>query len=121
MPGGVEKQIKARAYQGWACALWEMEGGSSSSLLERGEKENHPYFSLGQMFDSFESLQAQLRKYESEKYVKFWCRDSRTIQAAPKKINGPLCEKLKYYEVCYACVHGGKKFSSKSSGKRVSS
>ena len=95
-------------------------GSSCSSATEVAE-ESRPYFSLGQVFDCFEALQAQLKKYESEKYVKFWCRDSRTIQAAQKKINRPLCEKLKYYEICYACVHGGKKFSSRSSGKRVTS
>ena len=90
----------------------------STGAEERGS--SRACFSLGQLFGSFEAsdLQTQLKAYERENFVQFWCRYSRTIQAAQKKVNRPLCERLRYYEVSYRCIHGGKKFSE---GKRATS
>ena len=44
--------------------------------------------------------------------------DSRTIEAAHRRIDRPS---LKYYEVVYACIHGGRKFKSQGKGRRASS
>lgn len=78
-------------------------------------------FTVGQQFRSFEDLQSHLKLYESQHFVQFWCRDSRTVQAAQKRVNRSLSEKIKYYQLTYGCIHGGKKFKARGEGKRVTS
>ena len=78
-------------------------------------------FFVGQQFQSFEDLQSHIKLYESQHFVQFWCRDSRTVQAAQKRVNRPLSEKIKYYQLTYGCIHGGKKFKARGEGKRVTS
>ena len=75
-------------------------------------------FAVGDTFASFEELEVKLKEYEESKCVKLWKRDSRTVQAARKRLNRPLSDHIKYYEVVYCCIHGGKKFKSKGEGKR---
>ena len=69
-------------------------------------------FFVGQQFRSFEDFQRHLKLYESQHFVQFWCRDSRTIQAAQKRLNRHLSDEIKYYELTYRCIHGGKKFKA---------
>ena len=78
-------------------------------------------FFVGQQFQSFEDLQSRIKLHESQHFVQFWCRDSRTVQAAQKRVNRPLSEKIKYYQLTYGCIHGGKKFKARGEGKRVTS
>ena len=57
-----------------------------------------------------------MKKYEEEKFVNFWIRDSRRTEAARvKKIYNPV---IKFYEIRYACKQGGQKFKSESTGVR---
>lgn len=83
--------------------------------------ETSASFFVGQLFHSFEELQSHLKLYESQNYVQFWCRDSRTIQAAQKRMNRPLSKQIKYYSITYRCIHGGKKFKPRGEGKRTTS
>ena len=76
---------------------------------------------VGQRFESFDELQHHLKLYESQNYVQFWCRDSRTVEAGQKRLSRPLSKRIKYYYITYRCIHGGKKFKSRGEGKRVSS
>ena len=46
-------------------------------------------------------------------------RDSRTIEAAGKQIDRHLNKQIKYYELTYFCIHGGRKFQAKGDGKRA--
>ena len=85
-------------------------------------------FEVGEKFSSFQELEKKIHNYEETEHAKLWKRDSRTIQAAIKKksISAEKVptteeqEKLKYYEVRYACVHGGRIHKSASSGARAS-
>ena len=77
-------------------------------------------FSVGDKFPSFKQLEAKIKTYEEKNYVKFWKRDCRTIEAARKRMNRSLSENIKYYEVTYCCIHGGKKFKGRGEGKRSS-
>ena len=74
-------------------------------------------FSVGDKFPSFEQLEAKIKTYEEQNYVKLWKRDCRTIEAARKRMNRSLSENIKYYEVIYCCIHGGKKFKGRGEGK----
>jgi len=70
-------------------------------------------------FSSFEDLQKEIEVYQSEHFVQFYRRDSRTIDAAlrraPKRTFNP---NIRYSELVYSCIHGGKTFKSESKGKR---
>ena len=76
-------------------------------------------FKLGERFDSFAELEEKITQYEQENYVNLWVRSSRTIEAAHLKKH--LDSAIRYYEIKYACIHGGKKFKSESTGARSSS
>ena len=101
----------------------QSQNGESSVLEVASEVqvENTPVsFSVGDIFPAFEQLEAKIKSYEEQNYVKFWKRDCRTIEAARKRVNRSLSDNIKYYEVTYCCIHGGKKFKARGEGKRSS-
>ena len=84
-------------------------------------------FSVGEEFASVELLGKKIKLYERTNYFNLK-RDSRTIDAAIKKKSISLDKvseedkiKLKYYELLYTCIHGGRKHKSCSKGLRQSS
>lgn len=75
--------------------------------------------SVGDIFSSFADLDKKLKSYQSTNYVQLWKRDSRTIATAQKRMpNRQFNPDIKYYELWYACVHGGRSHTSKSQGQR---
>ncbi|KAK5649122.1 hypothetical protein RI129_004014 [Pyrocoelia pectoralis] len=76
---------------------------------------------LGDTFASYEELVAALDSYSKREYVSFWKRDARTISAARKKTERFIDSKLKYYQLKYTCIKGGRNFKSAGKGKKVSS
>ena len=44
-------------------------------------------FVVGDCFESFAKLEARVEKFENSHFVKFWKRDTRTIEAARKRMN----------------------------------
>ena len=76
-------------------------------------------FSLGERFQSFAELEEKLKRYEALTFTKFWKRDSRTVEAARRRMNRPLADCIVYYEVTYRCIHGGRKFKARGKGKRA--
>lgn len=77
-------------------------------------------FSVGERFRSFDELEEMLKRYEESTFTKFWKRDSRTVEAARRRMDRPLADCIKDYEVSYRCIHGGRKFKARGEGKRVS-
>ena len=79
-------------------------------------------FKVGDRFSSYKALQDKIKVYENATSVQLSHRDSRTLEAArkrvPKRIEGAN-EDLKYYTIHLACIFGGKKYMNKSSGKRA--
>ena len=73
-------------------------------------------FSVGDKFKSFDELQDKVHRYEELEFVKLWIRDSRTVTAAKKRVTRYLSSQIKYYEITYACIHGGKKFDNVMQG-----
>ena len=76
-------------------------------------------FKVGDKFPSFSSWEEAVKTYEQENFVQLWRRDIRTILAAKKRMpNRIFNEDIKYYELQYCCVKGGRKYKSKSTGSR---
>ena len=97
-------------------------GGFSGDIPSPfNQDEDNVSFSIGETFKTFEEVQQKVQQYEKSTSVQFWIRDSRTIEAAQRRIDRPLNSSLKYYEVVYACIHGGRKFKSQGKGRRASS
>ncbi|XP_078392201.1 zinc finger SWIM domain-containing protein 1-like isoform X1 [Cetorhinus maximus] len=77
-------------------------------------------FRVGAEFSSYSELHREFRRYQRDCAVQLWTRHSRTIEAqrrrAPKR---PMNDALKFAEIDYACIHGGKLFRAKGTGKRT--
>lgn len=84
------------------------------------EGDNDITFHIGDLFDSYEDLENKLDAYSQRNFVHYWRRDSRTVNGAHMKTSRPICEKLKYYSVKYACIYGGQKFLPRGAGRRQS-
>jgi len=76
---------------------------------------------IGTKFSTFDDFQTALSAYQSDKGVQYWRRDARTVAAAAKRVNRPLNGRIQYYELRYCCIHGGQKFTSRSTGARNTS
>ena len=83
-------------------------------------EKNNVTFHENEEFKSFE-LQEKILLNGKQKFVKLWIRDLRSISAAQGRVKRPLSEAIKYYELTYACVHGGKKFKPRGKGERQTS
>ena len=83
-------------------------------------------FTLGDAFSSFADVKKRIDEYSRKKYVDFYVRDCRTIASAlnTKRMSRSISEDkkslLRYFEVKFACVHGGRKHKSRATGKRAS-
>ena len=75
------------------------------------ETDNDNSFVVGDCSESFAKL-------ENSHFVKFWKRDTRTVEAARKRMNKSIKPELKYYEIKYCCIHGGQHFKSQGKGLR---
>lgn len=75
-------------------------------------------FSIGERFKTFIDLQNKLKEYKVATSTKFWIRDSRTVNAARTRLTRHLSDEIKYYQVSFRCIHGGRKFVAKGEGKR---
>ena len=87
-----------------------------SSSCDEHEPPMPCSFSVGEVFTSYDDLQTKVSLFEKQTFVKLWKRDSRSVEAASKRLNRALSDKLKYYEVTFCCIHGGKKFKAKGEG-----
>ena len=67
-------------------------------------------------FASFKEVEEAMLKLENESSVTFWRRDCRRIKSA--RVSQTIKPELVYSEITYCCIHGGRNYSSKSSGKR---
>ena len=73
----------------------------------------------GQEFHSFEELSEGVKNWEKKNFVTLYTRSSRSIEAARKRApNRTFLDKLKFSELDYACVHGGREYKSKATQRR---
>lgn len=82
------------------------------------ETDDDNSFVVGDCFESLAKLEARVEKFENSHFVKFWKRDTRTIEAARKRLNKSINPELNYYEIKYCCIHGGQHFKSQGKGHR---
>ena len=77
---------------------------------------------VGAKYKSFTDLEFSLRKFQQDNYVQLYQRISRKLGTRPKCKNMEVAESaagfLIYKELDNSCIHGGKIFSSISSGQR---
>lgn len=74
---------------------------------------------VGATFSTYAELENEIEKYQVENSVQLYKRDSRTIEAALRRApNREFNKAIKYSELVFSCIHGGKKFVSQSTGKR---
>ena len=86
-----------------------------------GDETSEIRFEVGDSFGSFEEAERKLKEFEKVNCVKFWKREARTIEAAAKRVDRHISPALKYYQLKYACIHGGQKFRGKGDGQRKTS
>ena len=73
---------------------------------------------VGDKYSSYEELEQAVKALEKVQNINFWKRDSRSIEAAKRRVDICISPALKYYEVKYACIKGGRSFQSTSAGAR---
>ena len=73
---------------------------------------------IGQKFEDFAAFESAIMRYQNAENVQFYRRDSRSVEKAQPRLEKKLNPKIKYYEVKYHCINGGKKHISKATGAR---
>ena len=73
---------------------------------------------LGEKFPTLKELEVKVKKFEATNFVQLWKREARTIESAKKRVDRYMKEELKYYQLKYCCIHGGKKFKPEGRGVR---
>lgn len=70
---------------------------------------------VGSKFYTFEELSRRLEEFQEDQQVQLWVRDSRTVVAAAKRARRKsLNPALKYAELTYSCVFGGRRPSDQT-------
>lgn len=75
-------------------------------------------FVVGNQYPDFEAVKDAIQRHQKATGVQFWRRDARTVESAASQVKRPLSADLKYYDVRYCCIHGGKKFKKQGEGHR---
>ena len=74
---------------------------------------------IGKKSEDFSSLEIAIQQYQKEENVQFFRRCLRTIEKAqPRMPDKKLNERMKYYEISFHCIRGGKNFKSRSTRMR---
>ena len=71
---------------------------------------------VGDSFKTFDEFEIKLQEFERQHYIQLFKRDARTAHAARKRVNRPLSDAIKYYEIRYCCISGGTAFKARGSG-----
>lgn len=77
-------------------------------------------FKVGDKFEDIEELEKKIKQFECENFFLLWKRDCRSVEAAKHRVKRFVNPRLKYYEVKYACVEGGRDFNTEGKGLRKS-
>eukprot|EP00058_Branchiostoma_floridae_P007739 XP_002593227.1 hypothetical protein BRAFLDRAFT_72696 [Branchiostoma floridae] len=74
---------------------------------------------VGAIFHSYDEVDFAIHDYQMRNFVQLYIRDSRTISNGTRRARiKNFNQRLKYSEITFACVHGGRKYKSQSSGVR---
>ena len=107
---------------------FEQEFVEEDPVLPRNEAEMQSHdpvkstFTVGNTFGSFSQLDESITDFQTENHVQLWKREARSISAAKARLTERHIDPhLKYYELKYCCIHGGKQFTSDGKGKKTHS
>ena len=78
----------------------------------------HNLHIVGQKIEDFAAFESAIMRYQNAENVQFHRRDSRSVDKAQRRLEKKLNPKIKYYEVKYHCINGGKKHIAKATGAR---
>ena len=68
---------------------------------------------IGDEFSSVEAVDEGIKQYEKEQCITFWQCDSRTLASAKNRLkNLQLNDAIKFYELKYACIKGGREYKT---------
>ncbi|XP_071529158.1 uncharacterized protein [Panulirus ornatus] len=74
---------------------------------------------VGMEYSNLSELLEAISTYEHENTIKLYRRDTRSIEAASRRCTKKTYNPdIKYTEIDFACIHGGRKFKTKSKGSR---
>ena len=73
---------------------------------------------IGQTVEDFAAFESAIMRYQNAENVQFYRRDFRRVDKAQPRLEKKLNPKIKYYEVKYHCINGGKKHISKATVAR---
>jgi len=73
---------------------------------------------VGDKYSSFKEWHSKLEEASRANYVRFWKRDSRTIETAKRKVRRPLKTELEFYNLRYSCFFAQKTRTRQTLGKR---
>ena len=76
------------------------------------------HFSLGKDFKTYTDLMEKIEKFKKTNFVDLYVRDSRSIEAAQKRLSKKLNKELKYYELKFTCVAWWKEILFKRRRKK---
>ena len=74
---------------------------------------------IGQKVEIFQAFESANERYQNAESVQFYKTD-RSVAKAQVHISYKLSKRLKYCEVTFRCIHGGKNFKSRGTGVRES-
>ena len=73
---------------------------------------------VGEEYSSYQELSSAIRHWEGSNFVTLYTRSSRSVEASRKRApKRKFNDELKFSELDYACVHGGREYKSKSTNK----
>ena len=73
----------------------------------------------GVEFSTFCLLSAAITRFQDATFCQFYTRDSRTVEADVRRnTKKKYADAIKYANITYACIHGGRQFRSASKGLR---
>ena len=76
-------------------------------------------FAVGQLFSDYQTLEKQVKDFETRNFVKLSKSDCRKISAsAARCLDKKFNEGIIYSQLKYSCCHGGKAYKSRSTGDR---
>ena len=94
-------------------------------MATRGKENEEPpatspvNFRVGESFKSYKELEEKIKTYEQSNSVQLWKREARTVTSSNKRVDRYLKPDLKYYQLKYCCIHGGKAFKTDGKGLRL--
>ncbi|XP_068243027.1 uncharacterized protein [Palaemon carinicauda] len=74
---------------------------------------------IGCEFSSLAAVESAMKSFESREGVAYWRRDTRSFQAAQKRMKHIVDNPdISFYEIRYTCIKGGRRYKTQSTGRR---